>query len=98
MKKCDESAFRYHRNVVRNATHSATFNPHKINKILNMILNLKCENCSHIYNFEVGELFLDKNDNLVFENKSICPNCGEKDKDLLTESSEELVTAWYMEH
>ena len=33
-----------------------------------MILNLKCEKCRTVYNFEVGKLSMNKIGTLVFEN------------------------------
>lgn len=61
-----------------------------------MILNLKCEKCKTVYNFEVGKLSMNNIGTLVFENKSICPNCGVIDKDLLTEIGQSQATAWHM--
>jgi len=59
-----------------------------------MIINLRCKKCRTIYDFEVGELSEDSNWNLVFENTSICPNCGAIDEDLLTEKGQSQVTTW----
>jgi rubredoxin len=59
-----------------------------------MIVNLKCGNCKHIYNFEVGEPSI-KNGKLVFEIKSVCPKCKVVDKDLLTERGQSQMTAWH---
>lgn len=50
-----------------------------------MEVNLKCGNCQHVYNFEVGEPSIGKDFNLQFENKPICPKCEAEDKELLTE-------------
>jgi rubredoxin len=59
-----------------------------------MIVNLKCEKCRFIYNFEVGKVSNDKNYNLVFENQTICPKCGAKGKDLLSELGQSQMTQW----
>ncbi len=59
-----------------------------------MIVNLRCEKCRTVYDFEVGKVSEDSNWNLVFENTTICPNCGVKNKDLLTETGQSQMTAW----
>lgn len=61
-----------------------------------MIVNLKCGSCNSVYNFDVGEPDLDKNDILVFENVPICPVCKVRGKDLLTELGQSQMTAWLM--
>lgn len=61
-----------------------------------MIVNLRCGNCKHVYNFDVGEPDTDKNENLVFENTPICPKCQAKGKELLTELGQSQMTAWYL--
>jgi rubredoxin len=61
-----------------------------------MIVNLKCGSCGQIYDFEVGEPSMDKNLKLVFSNKSICPRCKAKDKDLLTEVGQGQMTLWHL--
>ncbi len=63
------------------------------NRII-MIVNLRCEKCRTVYDFEVGKVSEDSNWNLVFENTTICPNCGVKNKDLLTETGQSQMTAW----
>lgn len=61
-----------------------------------MIVNLKCGECKHIYNFEVGEPGMDENYRLVFENIPVCPKCKAKDKELLTEQGQGQMTAWHL--
>ena len=61
-----------------------------------MIVNLKCGPCQHIYNYEVGSPSLDKNYNLVFENIPVCPKCGAKGKELLTELGQSQITVWHL--
>jgi rubredoxin len=61
-----------------------------------MLVNLKCGNCKHVYDFEVGKPSLDKNYKLVFEIKSVCPKCKVVDKDLLTERGQSQMTAWHL--
>lgn len=61
-----------------------------------MIVNLKCGNCQHIYNFEVGKPSMDENFTLQFENKPICPKCGVEDKELLTEQGQSQMTDWHL--
>lgn len=59
-----------------------------------MKVNLNCEVCRTNYDFEVGEPSTDENMNLIFEHKSICPKCGAKDKDLLSELGQSQMTEW----
>ena len=61
-----------------------------------MLVNLKCGNCKHVYDFEVGKPSLDKKYKLVFEIKSVCPKCKVVDKDLLTERGQSQMTAWHL--
>ena len=61
-----------------------------------MIVNLKCSECNHVYNFDIGEPSLDKNCTLVFENDSVCPACKVRGKDLLTELGQFQMTAWHL--
>jgi rubredoxin len=61
-----------------------------------MKVNLKCEKCGKIYDYEVGNVSLDDKGALVFENKSVCPKCGAVDKDLLTELGQSQMTEWYL--
>jgi len=63
-----------------------------------MIVNLKCSQCGTIYDFEVGEITTDEKMSLVFENKSVCPNCGTVDKDLLTELGQSQMTEWHLKN
>lgn len=60
-----------------------------------MEVNLKCKDCKTIYDFEVGKISLDKEDSLVFEKETICPKCGAKGKDLLSELGQSQMTEWY---
>lgn len=60
-----------------------------------MKVNLNCELCRTNYNFEVGEPSMNDNMDIIFEHKSICPKCGAKDKDLLSELGQSQMTAWY---
>lgn len=62
-----------------------------------MIVNLKCGECRHIYDFDVGEPSMDKNYRLVFENIPECPKCKARDKELLTEKGQGQMTAWHLE-
>jgi len=62
-----------------------------------MIVNLRCEKCRNVYDFEVGKVREDANWNLVFEHTTVCPNCGAKDKDLLTEKGQSQMTVWSFE-
>jgi len=61
-----------------------------------MIVNLKCGVCKHIYDFEVGKPSMDDNLTLVFENKPLCPKCGAKNKELLTELGQSQMTEWHL--
>ena len=60
-----------------------------------MELNLKCGDCKKTYDYEVGQIEEDEEFNLVFERETICPYCGAKNKDLLSEHGQMQVTAWY---
>lgn len=60
-----------------------------------MIINLKCSECKSVYNFEVGKITLNEKTYIFeWEFKSVCPKCGAKDKDLLTELGQGQVTEW----
>lgn len=61
-----------------------------------MIVNLKCGECKHIFDFEVGKPSMDKNHRLVFENIPECPKCKARDKELLTEKGQGQMTAWHL--
>ena len=61
-----------------------------------MIVNLKCGDCKHIYDFEVGEPDMDDDFKLVFEHSPICPKCQAKDKELLTELGQGQMTEWHL--
>ena len=63
-----------------------------------MFVNLKCSQCKYVYIFDVGTPSTDKNLNLVWENKTVCPRCGAVDKDLLTEMGQSQMTSWYFEN
>jgi rubredoxin len=60
-----------------------------------MEVNLKCKECKTIYDFEVGKVSLDKESSLVFEKETICPKCGAKGKELLSELGQSQMTEWY---
>lgn len=59
-----------------------------------MKVNLNCGVCNTNYDFEVGEPTTDENMSLIFEHKSVCPKCGAKDKDLLSELGQSQMTEW----
>jgi len=61
-----------------------------------MIVNLKCGECKHIYDFDVGKPSMDENYRLVFEKIPECPKCKAKDKELLTEKGQGQMTAWHL--
>ena len=62
-----------------------------------MIVNLRCEKCRTVYDFEVGKVSENYRGDLKFENTSICPHCGVKDKDLLSEIGQSQMTVWFFE-
>ena len=62
-----------------------------------MIVNLRCENCLEVYDFEVGKVSENYRGDLKFEKPSICPFCGGKDMDLLTEKGQSQMTAWFLD-
>lgn len=39
---------------------------------------------------------MDENYTIVFEKKPICPKCGAKDKELLTEIGQGQMTDWHL--
>ncbi len=61
-----------------------------------MIINVKCEECRHIYEWEAGEIDFNDEGTAIFENITVCPNCGIKDKDLLTESGQSQMTDYWL--
>jgi len=61
-----------------------------------MEVNLKCGACKTIYDFEVGEPFMDENMRLVFEHKPVCAKCGAIDKELLSELGQSQMTEWHL--
>lgn len=61
-----------------------------------MIVNLKCGECGHVYDFDVGEPDMDDEGKLVFENIPECPKCKARDKELLTEKGQGQMTTWYL--
>ena len=61
-----------------------------------MIVNLNCGACRTNYDFEVGEPSNDSEMRLVFEHPTICPKCGAKDKDLLSEIGQGQMSEWHM--
>lgn len=63
-----------------------------------MTVNLKCGKCNFIYDFEVGKVSYGKNYSLVFEKETICPRCGAKGEDLLSELGQSQMTAWELEN
>ena len=60
-----------------------------------MEVNLKCKECKKTYDFEVGKVSLDEKYSLVFEKETICPKCGAKGKELLSELGQTQMTEWY---
>jgi len=61
-----------------------------------MEVNLNCGICKTNYNFEVGEPSTDEKMSLVFELKPVCPKCGAKDKELLSEMGQSQMTEWHL--
>ena len=61
-----------------------------------MEVNLKCGKCGTIYDFEVGNITTDDKMSLVFENETICPKCGAKGEDLLSELGQSQMTDWFL--
>ena len=57
-----------------------------------MEVNFNCGICRHNYNFEVGEPDIDETDTLVFEHIPVCPKCGVKDKERLSELGQSQMT------
>lgn len=60
-----------------------------------MEVNLKCGKCKTIYDYEVGNITEDENYSLKFENETICPKCGAKGEDLLSELGQSQMTDWF---
>lgn len=61
-----------------------------------MEVNLKCGKCGTIYDFEVGNITTDDKMSLVFENETICPKCGAKCEELLSELGQSQMTDWFL--
>lgn len=61
-----------------------------------MRVNLNCGFCKTNYDFEVGEPSTDEKMSLVFEHKPVCPKCGAKDKELLSEMGQGQMTEWHL--
>lgn len=60
-----------------------------------MIVSLKCGQCKFLYGAEVGTPKMDNKGSLVWENKTVCPNCKAVDKDLLTELGQSQMTQFF---
>ena len=61
-----------------------------------MEVNFNCGKCNANYDYEVGEPSMDNNMKLVFENKPVCPKCGDSEKILLSELGQSQITEWDM--
>jgi rubredoxin len=61
-----------------------------------MEVNLICGSCGHNFNYEVGEPDIDENDTLVFEHIPVCPKCGVKGKERLSELGQSQMTKWHL--
>jgi rubredoxin len=61
-----------------------------------MEVNLNCGICKYNYNFVVGEPDIDDNDTLVFEHIPVCPRCGAKGKERLSELGQSQMTRWHL--
>jgi len=57
-----------------------------------MEVNLKCRICKTIYDFEVGNITTDEEMSLVFEKETICPKCGARGEELLSELGQSQMT------
>ena len=61
-----------------------------------MEVNFNCGSCRFNYDFYVGEPSTDDNMDLVFERNPICPKCGVKGKELLSELGQSQMTEWHL--
>ena len=63
-----------------------------------MKVNLKCGKCKKNYDYEVGEPNLNKKTLMLeFEHIPICPHCGVKGEELLSELGQSQMTEWFFE-
>jgi rubredoxin len=61
-----------------------------------MEVNLNCGICKYNYSFEIGTPSLDEEMTLVFEHIPVCPKCGAKGKELLSELGQSQMTEWHL--
>ena len=61
-----------------------------------MEVNLNCGICKANYNYEVGEPSIDDNMRLVFDYEPVCPKCGVKGQELLSEQGQSQMTDWHL--
>ena len=61
-----------------------------------MEVNLNCGVCRTNYDYEIGEPSMDDNMRLVFEHEPVCPKCGAKGKELLSELGQSQMTEWHL--
>jgi rubredoxin len=60
-----------------------------------MIVSLKCGQCKFLFGAEVGTPKMNRNGSLIWEHKTVCPNCKAVDKDLLTELGQSQMTQFF---
>ena len=61
-----------------------------------MTINLLCSKCEAIYDWETGEIDFNDEGNAIFEHLTVCPKCGAKDQDLLTELGQSQMTDFWL--
>lgn len=61
-----------------------------------MEVNLNCGACRTNYDYEIGTPSMDKDMRLVFEHEPVCPKCGAKGKELLSELGQSQMTDWHL--
>ena len=62
-----------------------------------MIISVKCEKCGKIYDWDAGKITFNEEGTVIFEFITICPKCGAKDRDLLTESAQTQISQLWFE-
>jgi len=63
-----------------------------------MIVNLQCVDCGFVFDTELGKLHMDKIENLIYENKPICPKCKSFDRVYITRKGFNQLNEWFPEY
>ncbi len=61
-----------------------------------MVVNFNCGKCGYNYNYEVVEPRMDEEGYLEFKNHPMCPKCGIRGEELLSELGQSQMTDWHL--